>query len=190
MKTKITLLIFALFVIAGSRTAMAQATADYDKEIDFTKYTTYTFKGWVQDSDKQIPEFDQKRILEAFKNELTARGMSGVPEGGDVAITLFVVLDQKSSTTAYTNYNGGYGYGGRWGWGYGGGMGSANTTYTTEDYIEGTSVIDFYDESTKNLVYQGIIKTEVNEKPEKREKTIPKNVKKLMAKYPVKPIKK
>jgi hypothetical protein len=34
-----------------------------------------------------------------------------------------------------------------------------------------------------------VIKTQVNEKPEKREKTIPKNVKKLMAKYPVKPAK-
>ena len=190
MKLKITLSTIVLLMAACSWSAMAQATADYDKSIDFTKYKTYTFKGWVQDSDKQIPEFDQKRILEAFKNELTARGMSGVPDGGDVAITLFVVLDQKSSTTAYTTYNGGYGYGGRWGWGYGGGMGSANTTYTTDDYIEGTCVIDFYDESTKNLVFQGIIKTEVNEKPEKREKTIPKNVKKLMAKYPVKPAKK
>jgi hypothetical protein len=188
MKTKATLLFIVFLVGAASWTLRAQVTADFDKTIDFSKYKTYTFKGWVQESDKQIPEFDQKRILEAFKNELTARGMSAVPDGGDVAITLFVVLDQKSTTTAYTNYNGGYGYGGRWGWGYGG-MGSANTTYTTDDYVEGTCVIDFYDESTKNLVYQGVIKTQVNEKPEKREKTIPKNVKKLMAKYPVKPAK-
>ena len=70
----------------------------------------------------------------------------------------------------------------------GAGMGSATTTYSERDYREGTIVIDFYDEQTKGLIFQGTLQTEVKEKAKKREKTIPKNIAKLMKKYPVKPI--
>jgi hypothetical protein len=83
----------------------------------------------------------------------------------------------------------GYGYG-RWGWGGGYGMGSSTTSYSEDDYKEGTVVIDFYDSGTKNLVWQGILTKTVTENPQKREKTIPKAVNKLMYQYPVKPIKK
>ena len=51
-------------------------------------------------------------------------------------------------------------------------------------------MIDFYDEETKGLVFQGVLQTEVQEKAKKREKTIPKNIAKLMTKYPVKKLKK
>jgi hypothetical protein len=50
-------------------------------------------------------------------------------------------------------------------------------------------VIDFYDEQSKKLVFQGTLQTEVNEKAKKREKSIPKNVAKLMKKYTMKPAK-
>ena len=68
-------------------------------------------------------------------------------------------------------------------------MGSATTTYNERDYREGTIVIDFYDEETKLLVFQGTLQSEVQEKAKKREKTIPKNIANLMKKYPVKPAK-
>ena len=129
-----------------------------------------------------------------LQHELTIRGMTYDESNPDVGITLYIVIENKTSTTAYTNYNGGMGYGmGRYGgWGYGGmgmGMGSATTTYSENDYQQGTTVIDFYDEGTKKLVFQGVFSKKVTENPKKRDKTIPKNVKKLMAKYPVKPIK-
>ena len=79
------------------------------------------------------------------------------------------------------------GYGPRWGYGMGGGM--ATTSVSEYDYQVGTLVIDFYSTETKKLIWQGINTETVNDKPEKRDKTIPKTVKKLMKKYPVKPIK-
>jgi len=181
-------LLFAMLLV---NFLFAQVKSDYDKNADFTKYKTYTFRGWAENSDKILNDIDKKRILEAFKNELTSRGMTKDDTKPDVGITLYIVVQNKTSTTAYTNYNGGMGYGmGRWGWGMGyGGMGSATTTYSESDYMEGTVVIDFYDESTKGLVWQGILTKQVTENPQKREKTIPKNVKKLMAKYPIKPVK-
>jgi hypothetical protein len=171
--------------------ASAQVKSDYDKDVDFTQYQTYTFKGWEKNSDQILERFDKERILNAFAEELAARGLTKDDANPDVGITLFLVVDDKTSTTAYTTYNGGMGYGaGRWGWGMGmGGMGTSTTHYTEDDYKQGTLVCDFYDESSKKLVWQGVLTTVVQEKPKKREKTIPKNVSKLMKQYPVQPVK-
>ncbi len=166
----------------------AQIKSDYDKEYDFSQISTYSFDGWEKDSDKLLNDFDKKRIIDAMVHELSIRGLNYVENGGDVAITLFIVVQQKTSTTAYTTYNGGFGYRGRWGWGYGGvGMGTSDTTFDTDDYLEGTFVVDMYDATSKDLKWQGVITSVVKEKPEKREKTIPKKIKKLMKKFPVKP---
>jgi hypothetical protein len=167
----------------------AQVKSDYDKETDFSQFNTYTFAGWQNDSDKILNDFDKKRILDALKTEFTDRGMNLVESGGDAIITLYVVVEGKTSTTAYTNYNAGLGYTGRWGWGMGMGVGAtATTNYTQNDYEEGTLVIDMYDEESKHLVWQGILQAEVQEKPEKRDKSIPKKISKLMKEYPVRPV--
>ena len=182
-----------ILVIMFSTNMKAQVKSDYDKNTDFTKYTTYSFAGWVENSDKILTAFDKKRITDALASELSSRSMKYSETGGDAVITLFIVVNQKTSTTAYTNYTGGMGYGGGrrgWGMGYGGvGMGSATTTYSESDYMEGTFVVDMYDSMSKDLVWQGIITGVVKENPEKREKTIPKKMAKLMKKYPIKPIK-
>jgi hypothetical protein len=177
-----------LFSVVG----YAQVNSDYDKTIDFTAYKTYSFEGWQKDSDSLLNDFDKKRILDAFKSEFDARGMSLVQTGGDATIALYLVLDKKTSTTGYTSYMGGMGYGaGRgWGMGVGGmGMGTATTTYSEDDYTEGTMVVDMYDASSKKLIWQGTSISVVQDKPAKREKTIPKKIGKLMGQFPVDPIK-
>ena len=185
MKLSLTLLM--LFVASVS---FSQAKADYDKTVDFSKYKTYSFAGWQDGSDAILNDFDKKRIHEAFRNEFTARGMEYVQSGGDAVVTLFITTADKVNTTAYTNYTGGMGYSGRWGYAYGGmGMGTATTTVSESEWTEGTLVVDMYDESSKNLVWQGILTSTVKENPQKREKSIPKNVSKLMKKYPVSPVK-
>ena len=68
-----------------------------------------------------------------------------------------------------------------WGWG----NGHANTTYSENDYIKGTLVIDVYDNSTNQLIWQGVASGTVKENPKKREKSIPKTVGKLMKKFPI-----
>lgn len=188
MKSTIKTLGLLILMFLLSFNMRAQVKSDYDKNIDFSTIKTYTFGGWANDSDKILTPFDKKRITDAMVNELSARGMTYTQENGQVVITLFIVVNQKTSTSAYTTYNGNMGYRGRWGWGYGG-MGSATTTYNEDDYLEGTFVVDMYDTTSKDLIWQGVITSVVTEKPEKREKTIPKKIKKLMKEYPVKPIK-
>jgi hypothetical protein len=180
MKT-IALGLSLLFV---SLVSEAQIKADYDKNTDFQSFKTYSIVGWEKNSDQILTPFDKERIINSLNTELSTRGLTKTDPGADIDITLFIVVEQKTSQTAYTTFNGGYGYRGRWGWGYGG-MGSASTSYSEEDYLQGTFVLDMYHKG--QLIWQGVITDTVKEKPEKREKSIPKKMKKLMKKFPVNP---
>jgi Domain of unknown function (DUF4136) len=187
MKTKNLLFILSL-IIAGPVNAQ-KVTVDLDKEANFTKYKSLTFLGWQKDSDKLMNDLDKTRMRDAFVSEFKNRGMEKGGEDADLAITLYLVLEQKTSTTAYTNYYGGGGYGryhrGGWGWG----NGYANTTYSESDYIKGTLVMDVYDNSTNQLIWQAVASGTVKETPKKREKSIPRTVHKLMKKFPIIPLK-
>jgi len=185
MKTlKLSLPILLAVVLSSCSTV--KVVTDMDTTADFSKYETYNFLGWQENSDLILNEFDKERIRDAFISEFETRGMKPVEENGDMAVTLFIVVDQKTTTTAYTNYYGG-GYGRynryRGGWGYG----HASTTYSESDYLEGTLVMDVFDGSTNKQVWQGIAISTVSEKPEKREKTIPTKIGALMKKFPVQP---
>ena len=161
-----------------------KVVTDQDKTVDFSQYKTYSFLGWQNDSDQIMSEFDKKRMHEAFLSEFTARGLEFVKEGGDMAVSLFIVVDQKTSVTAYTDYygSGGYGYrryGGGWGYGY------STTTYSESDYLQGTLVMDVFDTTSKDQVWQGVATSTVTEDPSKRETSIPKKVAALMKEFPV-----
>jgi len=181
----------AIFVTAFTIAGISQVSYDYDKEADFNQYKTYSFLGWQKNSGELINDLDKQTLFDAFKNEFEERGMQYVKEGGEMMVSLYLVIKEKQQVEAYTNYTGGYGLARPWGYGYGAGMvgGTANTTVNTYDYQEGTLVMDCYDESSKKLLFQGVYKGVVQAKAQKRDKTIPKNVKKLMKNYPVKPMK-
>ena len=184
-----TLIAISLFVF---NSGLAQVSADYDKSVDFSKYQTYSFAGWQDDSDKLLNDIDKDRMRNAFQEEFAARNMKISNDNADAVVTLYLVVDNKTSTTAYTNYTGGMGYGAGRGWGMGvGGMcfGSATTTYSENDYKQGTLVVDVYDASSKKLIWQGISQSTVQENASKRDKSIPKKVSKLMKKYPIDPVK-
>lgn len=163
--------------------------ADYDKAVDFTKYKDFYYLGWAEETTQMLNELDKDRIEEAFGNEFTSRGVEFVgKDEADAAVLLYIVVNQKTSTTAYTNHYGGMGYGyGYPGWGWGGGMSS--TTYSENDYLVGTMVVDIYDVETKKLIWQGVSSGTVSENPKKRAANIPKVARAVMAKYPVKPVK-
>lgn len=181
MKNILTLILAFSFVCSYGQ----KVTGDYEKTTDFSKYKTYQFVGWQSDGDKIMTDFDKKRLRDAIQEEMKSRQFELVESGADMAICLFVVVDKKTSTTAYTNYYGavGYGHGRRYHGGWGGGY--ATTTYSENDYLQGTLVFDMYDTQTKDLLWQGVAKGTVSAKPEKREKKIPKTIKKLMKKFPV-----
>ncbi len=97
-------------IMAMTSCSTVKVVADMDKTTDLSKYKTYSFLGWQNNSDQTLGELDQKRIRDAFINEFERRGLKRVGNNGDMEVSLFIVVDQKTSVTAYTNY-----YGGRYG---------------------------------------------------------------------------
>ncbi len=183
------LLLTPIILTLGACSSL-KVTSDYDKEADFTKYKTFNYFGWQEDSDKILNRFDKERIEAAFRKEFEKRGITFTESGGDAIVSLFIVIDQKTQTTAYTNHYGGmYGAGYR-GYGYGGwgmGMGQSTTTYNESEYLVGTLVCDVFDAETKKLVWQSVGSGTVDDNPNNREKNIPKTVAKIMYEYPIKP---
>jgi len=71
--------------------------------------------------------------------------------------------------------------------GHGGGFSSSS--FTENEYIQGAMLLNVYDGKSTELLWNGVANKTVEENPQKREKSIPKTVKKLLKKFPVKPVK-
>lgn len=186
------LALFALIALTGLACSSTKITSDYDKTVDFSKYKTAEYYGWEDNSNKILTRFDQERIEKAFGSEFKKRNIQFVEQGkGDIIVSLYIVTEQKQQTTATTTgMGGGYGYGGYYGYGpgYGWGGGMATTTYNTYDYTVGTLLISVFDAKEKKLIWQTRADGEVDENPDAREKNIPYLVKRMMDRYPVKPV--
>ncbi len=187
-------ILWLLSILILSGCSSVSVTSDYDKSVDFTQYKTLEFLGWAEESNKIMNRFDQERIENAFGNEFKKRGFSGVESGGDIAVSLFVVVDKKTSVTAYTNHMnaGGWGYGAGWGWygGYGGvGMGTSTTTYSENDYLEGTLVLGVYDTETKKMIWQSVGQKTIDENPKNPERNAAYIAERMMKPFPIEPIK-
>ena len=191
------LTLVAAFILSSC--SSTKYTTDKDDGVDFAKYKTFKYYGWAEESNKLLTPFDQERIEKAFGDELNKRGLQYDKEGGELIVTLYIVTEQKTKTTATTTsmgggyggygYGGYYGYGPSYGWG-GVGMNSAHTTYSEYDYVVGTLIIDIYDANEKKLIWESIAKGTINEKTKGREERIVSTVYKMMINYPVKAEKK
>ena len=166
--------------------------SDVDSSVDFTSYKSLEYYGWAEESDQLLSSLDKDRLETAFGEEFKKRGFEIVESGGDMIVTLFIVVEQKTSTTATTtSMGGGYGgyYGGYYGYGpgYGWGGGHSTTSIQEYDYNVGTLVCDVFDKKNEKLIWEGIGTGEINENPKNRDKNIPKTVQAIMSKFPVPP---
>lgn len=158
--------------------------SDTKEETDFSKFKTYSFLGWQAHSDQELDDEDKEILYDAFNKEFAARGMSYVPSGGDVDISLFIVFNKKTGVSRYNKYSGSaHGaydlYDTGWGYGF------TNTRYSQRSYRVGTLIMDVFDGRNKKQVWQGTVQSKVNENRGTRKSSIPKKVGLLMNKYPL-----
>jgi len=165
-----------------------KVVTDQDTTTDFSKYKTISFLGWQDNSGVLLDEIDRERLRDAFMNEFGARNLKYQEEGGDMTISLFLVVDVETDTSAYAKYWSNYGgmYGGRYDGGWGGDL--STTTYEKSDYLVGTLVMDVFDKASGDQIWQAVAAKTINENPEKREKSIPKVIGALMKKFPLEPV--
>ncbi len=187
MTKKIFLLPVIVLLLIISSCSSVQVTADYDKNVKFTDYKTFTLLPWNSHNDSIVSPFVKQRILEALKNEMLKRGYFYVAdlEKAELGVNSYVLLREKTDYQYYQDYYGPYGYyyGSPWAWG--GYYGSPyNSTVQKRDYVEGTLIIDIFDTKEKKLIWQGIGVGEVNQS--NGGKNVGKTINKIFFKYPVK----
>jgi hypothetical protein len=167
--------IFASVGIAllfATATFAQQVKTDYDRDANFSQYKTYSWEQ-VQTQDQLWVE----RIKEAVNAALTAKGLTPVESGGDVAIV--AIETTQTQRTLNTFYDG---FGGGWRWRGAGGFGSATTT--VDNYKVGTLVVDLFDAHTKTLIWRGSSTDTLSDKSDKNIKNLDKGVRKMFDHFP------
>jgi hypothetical protein len=174
---------FVLFLIGFtvSCSSTYDVKHDYDKKVNFSDLKTFD---WMQVPEKAgISTLTVQRVINAVNAELKAKGFMRSPDNPDFLIAQHIgKRDQVQVSDWGDGYGGHRGYrGGYWG-------PSGATTY---QYEEGSLILDFVDPKTKDLIWRGSAKAEVQniDTPEKREKTINAAVKDILRTFPPSPSK-
>jgi len=171
---------------------------EYDHETDFSNYKTFGLLNWEKHNDEQVDSETKQYILLAIKDELEKRGYTYQKKDADLQVSVFIIINEKTSYSAYANQYAGYG-------GYGGvaiGVGSGGAgvgaygyginqypyTVVNHDYNVGSFVVDLLDASKKKIVWQGLAQGRIaNKKPD--EGSVKERVGRLFGSFPVKKVK-
>jgi hypothetical protein len=161
-----------IVLLLASAASAQQVKTDYDRSANFSQYKTYSWEK-VQTQDPLWVA----RIKEAVNASLTAKGLTPVASGGDVAIVAIETTQNQQSLNTFYD-----GFGGGWRWRGLGGFGEATTT--TENYKVGTLVVDLFDAHTKTIIWRGSSSDTLSDKSDKNIKNLDKGVQKMFDHFP------
>jgi len=175
--------------------------SEYDHKVDFTTYNTFGLLNWDPQNDGQVSPQTKEYILMSIKNEMEKRGYVYQKDNAELQVSVYVIVQEKTSYSAYSDHYAGYaGYGGvAVGIGVGSdgvstaavGYGVPMYPYTAikHDYNVGTLIVDLLDHSAKRIVWQGVASGRLAHDNAK-EGNVKKYVSRLFQKLPVKKVKK
>jgi hypothetical protein len=161
-----------IMLLFASASSAQQVKTDYDRNTNFGQYRTYSWEKVQTKGQLWAP-----RIQEAVNATLTAKGLTPVASGGDIAIVAIETTQNQQALNTFYD-----GFGGGWRWRGLGGFGDATTT--TENYKVGTLVIDLFDAHTKNLIWRGSSSDTLSDKSDKNIKNLDKSVQKMFDHFP------
>lgn len=147
---------------------------EYDKNIDFTTYKSFSIYPYDQQNSFMYNSSD-KEVLEYYlAQELKDRNYKQLTDKGDLIADIYVVIGHKAGSSYRSHYSTGYwsGYSNPYG-------------YRTENLIGGTLIISLYDRKTKTLVWQGTGTGTLTDNPLEAERNIPKRISQIFHKFPV-----
>lgn len=179
-------MIVGMLVFAVSPGFARRARVDFDHNVHFSSYKTYSWAPWSngQPSEPPFPnQLMQERITGFVEEALAARGLKHVATGGDLLIKCRVNISEQPVFTTFSSGLG-PGWGGGWGWGPGWGWGSGIATTTVQTFYEGTLVVDIVDARRNQLVFQGTSTHTVSSRPARNTKKFAHAVNEVFEKYP------
>lgn len=180
--------LFLLIPFLFIQCSTLKIASDVDSGIDFTQFKTYNFLPFNKQSNDILSDKDKAKLREFVGSELEKRGYTKSTGMPDLAVNIFVIINEKTGTSTYNDYYSSgitvdY-YSGPWGYNNPGGV-SPFTTMHSFDYKEGTLILDIFDVQKKQLAYQGIAKEVLNAKTDW--KKIENIITKLFNKFPKEP---
>lgn len=195
-------LIFPILILFLTSCNSWKFVSKYDDNAEFNNYNTFGLLSWDPHNDEIIRPETKKYILMAIKSQLESRGYTYQKNNADLQISIFAVVREETSYSAYSDHYAGYsGYGGV-AVGVGVGTGGAGVgvigygmpgqypfTAVKHDYNTGTVVVDMLDPAKKRVVWQGVASGIVKDAPAS-ESTVNNYINRLFAKFPVKKQKK
>jgi len=169
----VVILLGLISLLANTHALAQDVRTNYMPGTDFSKYKTYRW-GAIEGGSHPNQIVDAE-IKAAVDKQLAEKGFTKVDgDKYDLTVTYQVAVDKERQWNSF-----GMGGGPRWG-----GMGTA----TSSPISVGTIVLDFYDPSAKQLVWQGhATKTlDPQSSQEKNQKNLDKSMKKLLKTFPPK----
>ena len=95
---------FGIVLLLSTALLAADVKTDYDRSTDFSQYKTYSWEK-VQTQDPLWVD----RIKEAVNAALTAKGLTPVESGGDIAIlAMEMTQNHRTLNTYYDGFGGGF----------------------------------------------------------------------------------
>jgi hypothetical protein len=191
------LLATILALLVGVSACSPKVNVEQRANVNFSKYRTFDFADTeVKTSGDRNPllrsSITQDRIKQAIADELAKRGLRQVENNPDFLVTTHTFVEQ-AERTVYDTYPGpNYTY--PYAVGYRGRFLPINygSWYTpayysaprTEQYREGTLVLDFIDAKTNNLVWRGSMADPVDD-PGRLGSEFSKAAKEILDKFPI-----
>jgi hypothetical protein len=191
------LLAIGLALLTGVSACAPKVNVEQRANVNFSRYRTFDFADTeVKTSGDQNPllrsAITQDRIKQAIASELAKRGLRQVETNPDFLVTTHTFVEKAERTVYDTQPAAGYaypysvGYRGRflpvnYGYWYGP---SYYSQPRTEQYREGTLVIDFIDARSNNLVWRGSVADPVDDAG-RLGSEFSKNAKEILDKFPV-----
>jgi hypothetical protein len=163
---------FGITMLFTAASFAQQVKTDFDRSANFGQYKTYSWEK-IQTQDPLWVD----RIKQAVNAALTAKGLTAVESGGDMAIV--AVEATQNQRTLNTFYDG---FGGGWRWRGFGGFGESTTTVDT--YKVGTLIVDLFDAHSKTLIWRGSSSDTLSDKSDKNIKNLDKGVQKMFDHFP------
>jgi Domain of unknown function (DUF4136) len=164
------LLIFALMHVAARGLNAQQVHYNFMPGTDFSKY--HTFK-WVDIPSNVHPnQIISQEIKDAVNNTLTAKGLTqATGDTADLYVGYQCSVDQERQWNA---------------WGTGGRLMGGMASATSSTISNGTLAVDFYDPTSKQLIWRGSAAQTLNPSgnQEKDMQKLNKAVAKLLKNFP------
>lgn len=159
-----------LITLLATAVFAEHVSVDYDHAANFTQVKTYSWSK-VQTENSIWDD----RVKDAVNKELTAKGWTQVPSGGDIQL---VAVEKTSVHQQYDTFYDGFG-GRRFG-------GFGESTTSVDNYKVGTLIVTMFNGNSKQLIWRGTSSSDLSGNPDKNTKKLDKDVQKMFKHFPPK----